>query len=318
MNEVTLNQIRTGFFPAVPIIVDKRGKIDVPVLQKYVDWLAPQKVAGVAVWAHTGRGLKLDSSSRKVVAEMWKDKLDEKLLICGVGGFGDTPEELITSSLKMAREACDCGADALLAFPPSRLRDSNHREAVVHYHHALTELGLPVLAFYLYGSAGGISYDDLLLRQILDLPGIAGIKVATLDSVMRFQEIAALMEDFPQKILVTGEDRMLGYTLMCGATAALVGLGGVHTQLQLRMFNAWHEKDYPTFVRLSQLVDTLAEVTFVEPMEGYIGRLLYCLSVEGIIPETAIRDPWGPELITEEKVRIGRVTNNLRFMDEWM
>ena len=38
------------------------------------------------------------------------------------------------------------------------------------------------------------------------------MKVATLDSVMRFQEIAAVTREFPEKGLITGEDRMLGYT----------------------------------------------------------------------------------------------------------
>jgi 4-hydroxy-tetrahydrodipicolinate synthase len=310
MNELTVARIKNGFFPAVPVIVDEAGNLDIPVMQDYIDWLSPQGIAGVAVWAHTGRGLKLDRSSREKVAEMWRCKLGEKLLICGVGSQAGTIDDVIDLSLEMARHARDCGADVLLAFPPARLIDRTHHD-IVRYHRELTKVGLPILAFYLYEAGGGIHYDDQLLRRILELPGVVGLKVATLDSVMRFQEIAQLMTEFPQKVLVTGEDRMLGYTLMLGATAALVGLGGVHTAIQLGMFGAWHQKDYSTFIRLSKLVDTLAEVTFVEPMEGYIGRVLYCLSVEGIIPSSATRDPWGPILTAEEKHRIIEVMDYL-------
>lgn len=317
MYELTSTKIKNGFFPAVPVIVDETGDIDVPVMQDYVDWLSPQEIAGVAVWAHTGRGLKLDRLNREKVAEMWRRKLGEKLLICGVGSQAGTIDDVVGFSLEMARHARDCGADVLLAFPPACLIDRPHHD-ILRYHSELTEVGLPILAFYLYEAGGGIHYDDQLLRQILELPGVVGLKVATLDSVMRFQEIAQLMTEFPQKVLVTGEDRMLGYTLMRGATTALVGLGGVHTAIQLGMFEAWHQRDYSTFIRLSKLVDILAEVTFVEPMEGYIGRVLYCLGVEGIIPTSATRDPWGPTLTAEEKRRIVQVMDYLRSTNERM
>ena len=41
-------------------------------------------------------------------------------------------------------------------------------------------------------------------------------------------------------------------------------------------------------------VDDLAQHTFVAPMEGYIRRMLWCLRIQGVIPEDAAHDPWGP------------------------
>ena len=62
-----------------------------------------------------------------------------------------------------------------------------------------------------------------------------GIKVATLDSVMTFQDVARLIRrQAPDKVLITGEDRFLGYSLMCGAEAALIGMGAACTTLQSR------------------------------------------------------------------------------------
>ena len=71
-----------------------------------------------------------------------------------------------------------------------------------------------------------MAYDDRTLHGILELPDVIGIKVATLDSVMTFQRIAAVLREHPTKLLITGEDRFLGYSLLLGARAALIGMGG--------------------------------------------------------------------------------------------
>ena len=46
-----------ALIPAVPVPFDALGKIDALAQQRYAEWMARQPVKGVAVWAHTGRGL---------------------------------------------------------------------------------------------------------------------------------------------------------------------------------------------------------------------------------------------------------------------
>ena len=83
-------------------------------------------------------------------------------------------------------------ADALLAFPRA--------DNPVVYHKRLGR-ELPVIAFYLYREAGGVDYDDATLHRILELPEVIGIKVATLDSVMTFQRIAAVLRPASTKAI---------------------------------------------------------------------------------------------------------------------
>ena len=118
----------------------------------------------------------------------------------------------------MARRAADLGADAILVHPPVAFRDREDRDRLIlEYHATIAEVGLPLILFYLYEAAGGISYNLEVLTTLLRAPEVLGIKVATLDSVMTFQDIARLIrEDTPNKVLITGEDRILGYSLMCG------------------------------------------------------------------------------------------------------
>src|SRR5688500_1134641 len=244
--------------------------------------MAGQDIAGVAVWAHTGRGPHLSADERRSVLAAWRAAVPRKAIVAGA------------NSLAMAREAKQGGADALLAFP--------QRDDPVRYHEELSR-ELPVIAFYLYEAAGGVSYDDRTLHDVLSIANVIGIKVATLDSVMTFQRVAAVMREHPGKLLITGEDRFLGYSLMMGARAALIGMGAALTDLQAALLRARASGDDRAFARLSAQVDGFGQATFTEPMEGYIRRMLWALAAERIIPEDSCDDPWGPALPASQRDR---------------
>jgi len=288
---VTVRQrLEWGLIPAVP--VPFRGvMIDEQAQREYARWMAAQPVAGVAVWAHTGRGPLLATQQRRAVLETWRAALPQKTIVAGA------------NSAEMARDAKNGGADALLAFPV--------RENAVVYHDELSQ-ELPVIAFYLYEAAGGVNYDDTTLHAILSLPNVLGIKVATLDSIMTFQRIAALMRDHPDKLLITGEDRFLGYSLMMGARAALIGMGAALTDVQAALLRAHASGDDHAFLRLTTQLDAFSEATFTAPMEGYIRRMLWALAAEGVIPDDACDDPWGPKLPASERETVRRAVREAR------
>jgi 4-hydroxy-tetrahydrodipicolinate synthase len=253
--------------------------------------MAGQPVAGVAVWSHTGRGPHLSADQRALVLETWREAVPDRIVVAGARDIG------------MAIQARRHGADALLAFPT--------RDDPVGYHRRLGR-ELPAIAFYLYEAAGGVPYDDRTLDAILDLPEVVGIKVATLDSVMTFQRIARLMDRHPDKLLVTGEDRFLGYSVMLGARAALVGMGAALPDVQADLLQAWRERDYARFVARSALCDRLAQVTFIDPMEGYIRRMLWAAAAEGALPPEACDDPWGPVLPAGEREAVAQMVGDVR------
>jgi 4-hydroxy-tetrahydrodipicolinate synthase len=284
------SRIEWGLIPAVP--VPFRGdRLDGEAQRAYARWMAAQPVAGVAVWAHTGRGPHLSAEQRREVLETWREALPDRVVVAGA------------RDITMAIEARRGRADALLAFP--------ERADPVGYHRRLGR-ELPVIAFYLYEAAGGVSYDDQTLHAILALPEVIGIKVATLDSVMTFQRIAALMRSHPGKVLITGEDRFFGYSVMAGATAALVGMGAALPDLQTDLLHAWRAGQYDRFVALSAVCDRLAQATFTEPMEGYIRRMLWAAAADGALPREACDDPWGPPLPERERHDVEQVVADAR------
>ena len=285
-----IGRLRHALVPAVPDPF--RGSENAENAQRaYAQWLARQPVAGVAIWAHTGRGPHLTGEQRRVVLETWREAIPDRLLIAGA------------RDITMAIEARRGRADAILAFP--------ERDDPVGYHRRLSR-ELPVIAFHLYEAAGGVPYDDATLDAILKLPAVIGIKVATLDSVMTFQRIAAVLRRHPGKLLITGEDRFLGYSILLGAQSALIGMGAAVTDLQARLLGAAAAGDWAGFVALSAACDQLAQATFTEPMEGYIRRMLWAAAADGAIPDDACDDPWGPPLDSAERDVVRRAVRAAR------
>jgi 4-hydroxy-tetrahydrodipicolinate synthase len=301
-----------GLIPAVPVMFDRAQQFQERAHAAYVDYMRAQPVAGVAVWAHTGRGLQLTKDVARRVIEDWREALPDKPLIAGVGADSKHSDPT-TATLSMAGVAAQFGADAVLAYPPTWLRQHEARDRLIVEHHArLAQLGLPIILFYLYEAAGGISYNADVLDELLSLPNVVGIKMATLDSVMTYQDVARHVQiRHPDKLLITGEDRFLAYSLRRGASAALIGMGAVCCELQAELLRSHFEGRAERFLELSDAVVELAEVLFVNPMEGYIGRIVCALAKLGIIPEEAAYDPWGPSLSASEIAKIENALNTV-------
>ncbi|HEV2863196.1 MAG TPA: dihydrodipicolinate synthase family protein [Pyrinomonadaceae bacterium] len=306
-----------GLVPAVPVTLDGAGRLHAAAHDSYLRHMSGQPVAGVAVWAHTGRGLMLDGETAAAVLRDWRAALPSKVIVAGAGARpGSGAADATRLSVEMAERAARLGADAVLAYAPVWLRGRDDAERlIVEHHRRLAAVGLPLVLFYLYEEAGGISYPPEVLDELLSMPEVVGIKMATLDSVMTYQDVSRrLAARHPDRLLITGEDRFLGYSLMRGARAALVGMGAACSRLQSELVGAHVRGDAARFLELSRLADVLAEATFTRPMEGYIRRMLWVLVQQGVIPLEAANDPWGPELPREEYDEVGRA---LYELGEW-
>lgn len=300
-------RLRWGLVPAVPVPRRADGTLHREAQQAYVAWMAEQPVAGAAVWVHTGRGLLLPPAMRREVLRSWREGLGpDRVMIAGAGALPNDPH-YIDSAVRMAEEAAEGGADALLCFAPTLYRSEPHH--IVAYHRSLAQVGLPLLLFFLYEAAGGVTYSEEVLRELFAIPEVAGIKMATLDSVMTYQEVARLIrEEFPETLLITGEDRFLGYSMLAGAEGALIGMGAALPRAQAALVGRAPADHPEEFLRLTTAVDRYAQATFRAPMEGYIQRMLWSLADTGVIPEAATHDPDGPTLEPWERDAVCRET----------
>jgi len=316
-----VERLRHRVVPAVPVPFGSDGDIDDDLQNSYVRWMAQQPVGGVAVWAHTGRVLQLTEEQCERVARVWRAGLGDTPLICGIGvpeaiTLPSVPSSVTDVVLQSARSMADLavrsGADAALAYPPTALAAlADAEDRIVEYHQAIGSSGLPVIAFFLYEAAGGVSYSPGLIERILGLDEVVGIKVATLDSVVTYQDILAVVRRVSGALPITGEDRFLGYSLTAGAQSALIGMAAAATDCSAALLQAHADADWQRFHEEEAALDEFSRATFVAPMEGYVQRMLWALEADGVLSRPAV-DPWCPRLEPIERDRVFAAVRVLR------
>jgi len=77
---IIAEKLAGGLIPAVPVMFDRSHQFQERAHASYVDYMRTQPIAGVAVWAHTGRGLHLTKDVARRVVEDWRRALPDKPL----------------------------------------------------------------------------------------------------------------------------------------------------------------------------------------------------------------------------------------------
>lgn len=301
-----IERLRHRVISATLTPMDEAGSVNLEAIPHYVSTLADAGVGGLAVWAHTGRGPYLTESQQEGSIRAFRDSADLPL-IAGVGTqtrASAAAEEIVADYRTVAYRAAVGGADGLLVMPPRGLQQHPDREQLfLDLHEKLArDTGLPLVLFVLYEAAGGFPLSVSLLRALLSLPHAVGLKLATLDSAMQCQDIIWLIrEEFPDRLAITGEDRMFGPSLTWGANSALVGIASAVPELSVALLRAWFHNDVARFLELSAEMDQLARRTFRAPMEGYIQRMHWLAAATGALAPVAAHDPHGPKLASDEQ-----------------
>ena len=206
--------------------------------------------------------------------ETWREALPDRVIVAGA------------RDITMAIEARRGHADALLAFP---------EPADPVAHHARLSRELPVIAFWLYEAAGGVAYDDATLHALLDLPGVIGIKVATLDSVMTFQRIAGAHARAIPTSCSSPARTASSAIRSCSARARRSSAWARRCPIcRPGCSRAYAERRLAGLSRACRPCATgFAQATFTPPMEGYVRRMLWAAAADGALPGRRLRRPLG-------------------------
>lgn len=252
----------------------------------------------LAVGAHTGRGGRLQSEDLAVLVSEYADASGLPI----IAGLSVSPESSVDDAVRLGRRLRAAGAIALLVSPVSGASPAD----IIRLHERLgEETGLPLMAFVLYQRASGCQYAEETVAELLALPWVCGVKLALLNDAVACQDIVATARRVdPDALVVTGEDRMYGPSLMWGADTALLGIASALPEWSVAVLDAWTRGDHASFVAASVRLDALGRLTFREPMEGYVQRMAWIAAWQGILPSDVAVDPFGPPLAADERERL--------------
>lgn len=257
------------------------GMTDAAVTRSYLESLVAGGSDGLAVGVHTGRGEVLSLPARAELVRIARSITP--VVITGVRAADE--------DLAWAQLAARSGATALLVFADQR----NSPATALGYLDALWETTrLPLIAFDLYTAPYSIDQ----LHAVLQHPAVAAFKPARLRDAVACQDgIAAALHH--GRCVLSGEDRMLGCSLVWGARGALVGLASANVSVTAALLRAHRDADAVAFLAACAAVDEFAARVFREPWDGYVQRMLWIAADEGLIPGAFAHDLQRPPQLAD-------------------
>ncbi|KAM4895935.1 N-acetylneuraminate lyase isoform 1-T1 [Sylvia borin] len=212
------------------------GKINLPVIRQYVDYLVnEQNVRNVFVNGTTGEGLSLSIQERKQLAEEWvcqgKDKLDHVIIHVGALNLPECQE--------LARHAAAIGAGGIAVIAPFFFKPTNKDELVAFLQKVALEA--PEVPFYYYHipplTGVKIRVEELLDGIKAQIPTFQGVKFSDTDLLDLAQCINK--NDTGEFEFLYGVDEQLLSALAVGANGAVgstYNYLGRQTNLMLQAF----------------------------------------------------------------------------------
>jgi 4-hydroxy-tetrahydrodipicolinate synthase len=215
----------SGVIVATVVPFDADGRLLLDRYAEHVAWLRDNGCRGVAANGSLGEYASLTPAERRDVLKVAAEQAaDDFVVVAGVAAPGGD------ESCRLAQEAADLGAHAVMALPPTIHRASND-EVVAHFERIAT-VGLPICV---YNNPLDTKVDLLpaLIARLAQLPQVAAVKEFSGD-VRRFHEIA---EVAPDLVLLAGADDLLLEAVMCGATGWLAGFPNAFPAESVRLFD---------------------------------------------------------------------------------
>ena len=193
----------------VPIVnpCDPSDGLDEAKLLENHERLLAAPVQGLYINGGTGDAAQLTREERERAAELLLSSLKQAGR-CAIVHVGQTTTR---QAVALAEHAMAHGADAVASIPPRKSWDQ-----IADYYRALAATGAPVFVYDIPGVTG-MTPGMAELRMLLDIPGVAGLKLSDWNVFLLRQ----VKLEYPEKIVYSGFDEMLLPGLLYGADGCI-------------------------------------------------------------------------------------------------
>lgn len=272
--------------PFLPMHAD--GAIDWPTLERYLDWLAGQKPAAIAMNMDASEVIALDADEELEVVRVCRRVLAGRVPFLSGLVAGSTRAAAAKAEL-LARE----GAQGFAVFPPlpTFAGAPVPAEMLYRFHKAIADGGGQAIVCFQFPRGWGPDYTPAILARMAEIPELVGIKEASFDVAQTLSTIdAAAALDRPIGVL-TGSDTFIFEAMMMGCTGALIGFAGTATAELVAMQRAVATGDLGTGRAIWQQLGPLARHLWRPPIRDFRPRMKEVLRWQGLFPSAACREP---------------------------
>ena len=286
-----------GIYPSVLCPLRADFSVDEATLARHVaDVTAVPGIAGVLCNGHAGENAWLDRAEQRRVVEVCRDAVGAgRLVVAGIN------HESSLAAADLARDAAAAGADAVMVFAPYSwaLAQDEH---LAHTHHRIVgaAMDLPMMLFQGSVRAGRIPYTPAVLRALVRLPNVVGIKEGSWETSAYEMTRRLVAEAAPHVAVMASGDEHLLTCFVLGSEGSLVSLAVIVPELIVELDRAVRQGDIAAALAVHRVIQPLAYAIYGAPPGGYAtARLKACLKLLGRLPCDAVRPPLGSLGATE-------------------
>lgn len=210
------------------------GKIDYTTLERLIDIQLQANISAILVAGTTGESSTLHLDEHKALIRFAKERIKGRVpLIAGCGS------NATTHAIKLAQNACEAGADALLAVTPYYNKASDH--GIVLHYQALADAAKKPLILYNVPSRTGFHLTMEHYRALAKHPNIVGVKEASGD-LEQFETLCAECGD--DLDVYTGNDSQTVAAMRLGAKGVISVYSNLEPHTVLELYRHCIEGDY--------------------------------------------------------------------------
>jgi len=242
----TLPQPLCGIVPPMPTPLMDRDTLDLPGLERLVEHLLAGGVRGVFVLGTTGEGPSLSYRLRAELVDRVCRQVAGRVPV--LVGVTDTSA---AESLRLAGQAADAGASAVVLAPPYYFPISQP-ELLGYLRRVVPAMPLPVF-LYNIPSHTKTAFGLAAVGRALAIDNCVGMKDSSGD-MLYFHQLHRLRQRRPGWTLLIGPEELLAEAVLLGGDGGVCGGANLCPQLYVALCDAAARRDVDRAAELHQRV----------------------------------------------------------------
>ena len=290
-----MNNEFCGVYVALLTPFDGKNNIDEKKMRNHIDFLISKGINGLYICGSTGEGLLMNVNERKMVAEIVKDQVKEKVkIIAHIGGSTNTK-----NAIELASHAEKIKLDGISSIPPFYYYYSF--EEIYNYYKELSKsTTLPLLIYYIPATTGVVLPNEQMAK-LSTIQNIVGLKYTASDLYF----LQDLLRKASRKwIAFSGYDEMFLPALTMGVVGCIGSTQNVLPEIFVQIYNNFTQGNIKKAMELQKRL-TIA-VNILHKYGDLVSRKT-ALQFRGL-DGGYCRPPFKKELFPEEKIKL---------LDEW-
>lgn len=264
-----------GIVPPMVTPLSDHDTLNIEGTERLIEHILGGGVHGLFILGTSGEAPSLSYRLRRELIQRTCQQVGGRVPV--LVGVTDTA---VVETVNLACHAADMGADAVVLSTPYYF-PAGQTELLDYLRRLVPRLPLPLL-LYNMPMMTKVPFEPDTIREILDLPGIVGLKDSSGD-MDYFRRVRQMTRDRPDWSLLVGPERLLAEAMKSGGTGGVSGGANLFPRLFVQLYDAAVAGDEQRVAELHQQVCSLDRIYRVGRHASAVIKGLKCgLSLLGI------------------------------------